>query len=161
MIRLFPRSPAPLALLAATLLPAAIATAGQTAATDVARHYAQPYTSEVVEIELAAKGEPGHQTEHAVTLAAGAPLLYTWQSSAGPVYMDFHGHTAKPEEGAAIGYQQVISYRHDTVDQAHGMLVAPFAGQHGWYFRNDSDQPLTISLRISGFQGGDVPPQGD
>jgi hypothetical protein len=36
-------------------------------------------------------------------------------------------------------------------DNAHGSFVAPFAGSHGWYWRNTKKNPVTISLQISGF----------
>src|ERR687894_236364 len=33
----------------------------------------------------------------------------------------------------------------------HGSFVAPFTGQHGWYWRNLSDVPASITLSASGY----------
>jgi hypothetical protein len=30
-------------------------------------------------------------------------------------------------------------------------LVAPFDGEHGWYWLNLSEQPVTIKLTVNGF----------
>jgi hypothetical protein len=32
-----------------------------------------------------------------------------------------------------------------------GSFVAPFDGIHGWFWRNHSDKPVTIKVKISGF----------
>jgi hypothetical protein len=34
---------------------------------------------------------------------------------------------------------------------AHGSLVAPFSGKHGWYFLNYNEFPVTIRLQLSGY----------
>ncbi|OLD16146.1 MAG: hypothetical protein AUJ01_10910 [Acidobacteria bacterium 13_1_40CM_3_65_5] len=36
-------------------------------------------------------------------------------------------------------------------DRASGALTAAFAGIHGWYFENPSDQELTIAMNSAGF----------
>jgi hypothetical protein len=33
-----------------------------------------------------------------------------------------------------------------------GRLVAPFAGQHGWYWLNRGQQPVTVKVSVTGFQ---------
>lgn len=138
-------------LAGAALCAATVAAAEQASATEIAKSFAEPFATEVVEIELAPSGESGHELEHAVPLAAGAPLLYSWKASGGEVYFDFHGHTAKPLPTAEIDYMQLINYGHGVASEAHGSLIAPFAGKHGWYFRNDSAQPVAITLQISGY----------
>jgi hypothetical protein len=30
--------------------------------------------------------------------------------------------------------------------------VAPFAGTHGWFWKNRSQQPVTVTVTITGFQ---------
>ena len=32
-----------------------------------------------------------------------------------------------------------------------GSLVAPFEGVHGWYLQNQSDKPVAVHLKVSGF----------
>jgi hypothetical protein len=34
----------------------------------------------------------------------------------------------------------------------NGSLVAPFAGEHGWFWLNVSDTPVTITLTVTGYQ---------
>ncbi len=33
----------------------------------------------------------------------------------------------------------------------HGSFVAPFTGNHGWYWKNLSTEPATITLEASGY----------
>ena len=35
--------------------------------------------------------------------------------------------------------------------EGHGSLVAPFAGEHGWYWLNISEKPVTIKLTFTGY----------
>ena len=37
------------------------------------------------------------------------------------------------------------------VSSRHGSLVAPFDGQHGWYFLNLAQGPITIDLTVTGY----------
>jgi hypothetical protein len=62
------------------------------------------------------------------------------------VYCDFHGHDP------AAGSDFFVRYReHDEGATAHGSLVAPFDGEHGWYWLNYNDFPVTITLTVTGF----------
>ena len=36
-------------------------------------------------------------------------------------------------------------------DQSHGIYTAPFAGIHGWYWENLTEQAITITLNSAGF----------
>ena len=38
-----------------------------------------------------------------------------------------------------------------SASEAHGSFIAPFTGQHGWYWRNLSDEPAIITLQASGY----------
>jgi hypothetical protein len=31
-----------------------------------------------------------------------------------------------------------------------GTFLAPFEGKHGWFFRNNGDQDVTVTLRLKG-----------
>jgi hypothetical protein len=47
------------------------------------------------------------------------------------------------------------SFRVDPAEaRASGTFHAPFEGNHGWYWENRGDQPLTITLKTAGFYGG-------
>ncbi len=58
-----------------------------------------------------------------------------------------HGH----DPGA--GQDFFVRYREDQegTTEATGSLVAPFDGEHGWYWLNLHDGPVTITLTVTGF----------
>lgn len=33
-----------------------------------------------------------------------------------------------------------------------GTFIAPFDGTHDWYWRNRGDNPVTVKVKVSGFQ---------
>ena len=61
------------------------------------------------------------------------------------MYTDFHGH--EPSAGEAfVRYEEQQSG-----NEGHGSLVAPFSGEHGWFWLNISEQPVTIKLEFAGY----------
>lgn len=92
--------------------------------------------------------QPREELEYKATLAVGEPLLYSWRVQGGPVYFEFHG---EPTEGKwPDGFFQSYQIKESSAGE-HGSFVAPFTGQHGWYWRNLSDEPATIVLEASGY----------
>jgi hypothetical protein len=84
------------------------------------------------------------QTEIKAVLDAAQVMLYTWRAD-GEVYTDFHGH--EPDAGSEfVRYEEQQSGR-----EGRGSLVAPFSGEHGWFWLNISDRPVTITLTVTGF----------
>lgn len=65
---------------------------------------------------------------------------------AGLLYAEFHGHT-EPVNGVG----DLMFYRKATGDTERGVLTAPFTGIHGWYLRNDGEQPVVVRLKVAGF----------
>jgi hypothetical protein len=91
------------------------------------------------------KLEPGQQTEIKAVLDAAQAIVYTWKAEGGQVYTDFHGH--EPDAGEAfVRYEEQQSGA-----EGHGSLVAPFSGEHGWFWLNISEQPVTITLQFTGY----------
>ena len=39
----------------------------------------------------------------------------------------------------------------DGINGRNGSLVAPFKGEHGWYWVNASEKPVTITLTVTGY----------
>jgi hypothetical protein len=91
--------------------------------------------------------EEGQQTEIKTVLKASKVIVYHWETDGGLVYTDLHGHDP------AAGQEFFVRYREDQegATQATGSLVAPFDGEHGWYWLNLHDGPVTITLTITGF----------
>lgn len=89
--------------------------------------------------------QPDQQTEVKTILDSAQVILYSWRAEGGEVYTDFHGH--EPGAGDAfVRYEEQQSGTH-----GEGSLVAPFAGEHGWFWLSLSDKPITITLEVSGY----------
>lgn len=96
---------------------------------------------------LSIRLEPAQETEVKAVLDEGQVILYSWKAEHGQVYADFHGHEpGTSNDNAFVRYEEQQS---GTAGQ--GSLVAPFAGEHGWYWVNVSEQPVVITLVVSGY----------
>lgn len=115
----------------------------------VARFYTAEFRTDTVEIPLAGAGDPDHrdQLEWKVRMQAGDTLVYSWRVAApeDQFYADFHGQTDPQPE------VQVLTYRKGTMVSDNGSVAAQFDGIHGWYLQNQSEQPVTVQLRLAGF----------
>ena len=87
------------------------------------------------------------ETEVKALLREAKVIEYTWKTDGGLVYCDMHGHDP------AAGPDFFVRYREDQegTTEATGSLVAPFDGEHGWYWLNLHDGPVTITLTVTGF----------
>lgn len=90
--------------------------------------------------------EPGQQTEIKAVLDTAQVILYSWKAEGGPVYTDFHGHEPDTGDDAFVRYEEQQSGT-----EGHGSLVAPFSGEHGWFWLNIGEQPVTITLTFTGY----------
>jgi hypothetical protein len=87
------------------------------------------------------------ETEIKALMDEAQVILYSWHADDN-VYVDFHGH--EPDAGSAfVRYEEQQS-----TNQGHGSLVAPFSGEHGWYWLNIGNKPVTIQLTVSGYFNG-------
>ncbi len=100
-----------------------------------------PFKSETADFSIA----PRQGMEYKYRLDKGEALLYSWKAT-GPVNVEFH---AEPD-GAPRGYAQTYE-KTDRQTAASGTLTAPFAGIHGWYWENTTDQPVTVTLTSAGY----------
>jgi hypothetical protein len=88
--------------------------------------------------------EPDQETEIKAALDAAQVILYSWKAD-GELYTDFHGH--EPNGG-----QEFVRYEEQqSGHEGRGSLVAPFAGEHGWFWLNISDKPVTVTLTVTGY----------
>jgi hypothetical protein len=115
---------------------------------------AQPVQRAVVEIPLGAADWPEAAVEYKFAMKAGEGLVYRWQAfnedgspAAVPVEFDFHGHTLA-QDGKEM---TVANYRKDRALADTGILMAPFEGIHGWYFKNHAPDPIRIRVEVRGF----------
>ena len=101
---------------------------------------AEEYQEDQVDIEIPA----GKGLEYKFRALKGDDIRYSWQSTGGELFFDFHGEP----KGDTTGYFQ--SYTVSTSDKVRGSLTAPFEGSHGWYWENKSNSPITVSVHIEG-----------
>jgi hypothetical protein len=96
---------------------------------------------------------PYEYVEYKYRLEQGASMLYSWVSSDAVVH-DFHGEA----DGTA---RAETSFDKRQIRQANGMLLAPFAGIHGWYWENTGGSPITVTLTTAGFYSSAIEIRSD
>ena len=82
--------------------------------------------------------------EYKLFIKDGASFEYAWSTNGADVFYDFHGEPA----GDTTGYFK--SFKRSTGKQAEGSLTASFEGTHGWYWKNSSAFPVSITLKVKG-----------
>ncbi len=87
---------------------------------------------------------PNAGTEVKATMRAGDEIRYDWSTGGPQVNFELHG-----EETGASG-DDYTSYERGTSAGASGTFRAPFDGTHGWYWRNKTGAPVTITVRAAG-----------
>jgi hypothetical protein len=98
--------------------------------------------ADVTEVTLA----PGEAAEIKATADAGSRIAFSWSvSGGGHVNYDMHGDPVGAPRGFYHGYGKGRASTGES-----GTLVAAFDGGHGWYWRNRSDVPVTVTLRTEG-----------
>lgn len=102
---------------------------------------ARALRNDAVEVTLA----PGAETEYKALLAEGDAMVFEWDAGGAQVRYDFHGEPTDGPKG------MFLTFKKGAASKAAGSLRAPFAGTHGWYWKNASSQPVTIKLRVTGF----------
>jgi len=85
---------------------------------------------------------PTEAKEIKLVMAAGDVATFEWVSEGGGVNYSQHGddggaNEVRFEDGRAAPGQE-------------GTMTAPFAGNHGWFWRNRGDEPITVTLRVGG-----------
>ena len=99
----------------------------------------QPW-KDTITVNLPARGDK----EYKLLLKTGVTFMYSWETDGDPVFYDFHGEPAGDTTGAFQSFEK------STESQATGSLTATFEGTHGWYWKNNSRLPVTITLKVKG-----------
>ena len=87
---------------------------------------------------------PDEGTEVKVTMVKGAKVDYVWETDGGKVNFDVHGDSKKLN----INYHPY--YKGSSETKREGTLEAAFEGGHGWFWRNRTKQPVTITIKTNG-----------
>ena len=86
----------------------------------------------------------GRGVEYKFIMAQYQKLEYEWITDSSALYFDLHGEP----EGDTTGYFE--SYAIATLGEMKGSFTAPFAGSHGWYWKNTSLKDIQIQLIFDG-----------
>ena len=100
-----------------------------------------PYRTDEMSITLA----PGEGAEIKAQMAAGERLVYSWTATGNGVDVDMHGE-AIDKTGGDRSYQTG-----EFQTSGHGAFEAPMAGNHGWFWQNLNDDPVTVTVKTAGF----------
>ena len=105
------------------------------------------YREDEVEIPVPANSD----LEYMLDMKEGYSVSYEWRSTdiSNPELLlaEFHGHTVRDSEEPG----NVMFFKQGRGETSNGYLVAPFDGVHGWYFSNETNSDITITLSLSGF----------
>ena len=85
--------------------------------------------------------EPGDTAEIKMTMEAGATVTYAWTATGGRVNFDLHAHSG----GESVDYERGAGQT-----EGEGTIEAPFAGDHGWFWRNRDSTPITMTIQLRG-----------
>lgn len=102
-----------------------------------------PYRTDEMSLTL----KPGEGGEIKAVMAKGQHFVYTWTVEGGTVDVDMHGEALDATDAA-----EATSYWKDEYQGGdQGIFTAPVAGRHGWFWQNLNDDPVTVTVRTSGF----------
>ncbi|MFH3925821.1 transmembrane anchor protein [Acinetobacter baumannii] len=117
-----------------------VETSTQTAA-DNAQMIMPAINKESISIEL----KPGQATEVKLTMPQSASVNFDWKAVGGGLNYDTHGDPVNAPKGFYHGYGKG---KNETTQ--HGVLKAAFDGKHGWFWRNRTENPVTVTLLVEG-----------
>lgn len=101
-----------------------------------------PFSTQGMILTLA----PGEGAEIIASMAAGDAFVFAWISNGGPVSVDLHGVERGDDPDAITSFHEA-----EEAQDGFGHFVAPFDGTHGWYWHNDGEAAVTISVTVSGY----------
>ena len=103
--------------------------------------YRSSYRTDLRTFEL----EPGGFVEYKYRLEAGRTMVYSWTATSW-VRSEMHSEA----DTSPVGTAEFFEVAEETLAR-HGSYLAPFPGIHGWYWLNETDRPVTVTLYAAGF----------
>ena len=117
-----------------------VKTSTQTA-TDNTQMVMPAINKESISIEL----KPDQATEVKLTMPQSASVNFDWKAVGGGLNYDTHGDPVNAPKGFYHGYGKG---KNEITQQ--GVLKAAFDGKHGWFWRNRTENPVTVTLLVEG-----------
>lgn len=87
---------------------------------------------------------PGRGEEVKATMNAGDEFTYEWSTGGPAIRFELHGEPI-PAKG-----DEFTSFEKGSSAGAKGRFRAPFDGTHGWYWRNNTKAPVTVTVSATG-----------
>ncbi|HEX8655285.1 MAG TPA: hypothetical protein VF693_08705 [Allosphingosinicella sp.] len=87
---------------------------------------------------------PGQGEEVKATMNAGDEFSYEWSTGGPVIRFELHGEPI-PAQG-----DEFTSFEKGSSAGAKGKFRAPFNGTHGWYWLNNTDAPVTVTVSATG-----------
>lgn len=109
--------------------------------TAVVEPTAPPLRSDTMSIKLS----PGQGAEIKLEMLKDTKVKFHWTGNGGKVNYDTHGDIYNAPKGYYHGYG-----KGRFTPDAKGELKAAFDGYHGWFWRNRTQQDLTLTLTVEG-----------
>ena len=104
------------------------------------RRHTEAFRTETIQTTLT----PGQQLEYMANMKQGEVILFSWKVD-GRVYSDFHAHQLD------VNPDIWVRYRESGDSEENGSLVAPYDGEHGWFWANMDNKPVNLELTVSGY----------
>jgi hypothetical protein len=95
--------------------------------------------------EMSITLKPNQGAEVKLEMKQGAKVNFLWTANGGVVNYDTHGDPINAPKGFYHGYGKGRA-----TPEESGILEAAFDGKHGWFWRNRTDKPVTVTLRTQG-----------
>ena len=102
----------------------------------------RPYRSDELSLTL----RPNEGAEIKAVMQPGERFVFSWVAEGGTVNFDMHGEKLNAKSHDFTSY-----WKGRGANAGHGVFQAPFAGTHGWYWRNRGTTPVTVKVKTSGF----------
>jgi len=99
-------------------------------------------TGKPVQVRLTLQPNEGREVK--ATMKAGGEFDYRWATDGAEVRFELHG------EPVGAKNDEYTSYEKGSSTGASGKFRAPFDGTHGWYWKNRTDKPVTITVQATG-----------
>lgn len=106
---------------------------------------AQMIMPEINKESISVELKPGQATEVKLTMPQSASVNFDWKAVGGGLNYDTHGDPVNAPKGFYHGYGKG---KNETTQQ--GVLKAAFDGKHGWFWRNRTENPVTVTLLVEG-----------
>jgi hypothetical protein len=103
---------------------------------------AQAAGGSVGRVQLTLAPDQGEEVK--ATMNAGDEFTYEWSTGGPVIRFELHGEPI-PAQG-----DEYTSFEKGSSAGAKGKFRAPFNGTHGWYWRNNTSSPVTVTVSATG-----------